>query len=243
MIESFDDRRDISISDDKQKAIAFSVDHFLEIGKKAIATRGAFTVALSGGSTPKAIFEALSHEKNALDWEKVLLFWSDERCVPPDHPDSNYKMAMDSGLSTLGIPKENIFRMRGEDQPEIASKAYDLLINEEVPDKTFDLVMLGMGPDGHTASLFPKTHALHTKGHLCTANFLPQKDTWRLTLTYDCINQARNIALYVLGEGKAEMVNTVLNGPSDPDTYPVQRIGTPKTSALWILDRAAAANL
>lgn len=155
-IQTYDERRDITVAGNREQTIAFCVEHFISIANQAIKNHGYFAVALSGGSTPKAIFEGLSNKQNKdkINWKKVLLFWSDERCVPPTHPDSNYKMAMDAGLGTLNIPSENIFRMHGEDNPEDADKQYDLLLNQEIPMDSFDLVMLGMGDDGHTASLF-----------------------------------------------------------------------------------------
>ncbi len=245
IIQSFDDRRDIAIPGKKQTTIDFCLEHFIKKAEEAIADHGFFAVALSGGSTPHALFGALAKEENRkrIPWNQVLLFWSDERCVPPDHPDSNYRMAMESGLKSLEIPPQNIFRMHGEEQPETAAKNYDFLLQEEVPFETFDLMMLGMGEDGHTASLFPKTHALHTVGKMATANFVSQKHTWRLTLTFDCINAAKNIAIYVLGENKAEILSKVLNTHYDPDIYPIQKVGTPASKALFILDSEAAAKI
>ncbi len=245
LIQTFDERRDIAIPGDREKTVEFCIEHFIKSANDAIADHNYFAVALSGGSTPKAIFQGLSKPENQkrIDWDKVLVFWSDERCVPADHPDSNYKMAMDAGLGTLGIPKEHIFRMRGEQQPEDAAKEYDLLIMEELPHERFDLVMLGMGDDGHTASLFPKTHALHAIGHMITFNYVPQKDAWRLTMTYDCINDASNIAIYVLGANKADVLAKVFTSPLDYDTYPIQNVGTGTHKALWIVDQDAAAKL
>lgn len=247
-IRSFDDRRDIVIPGSTEKTLTYCVEHFISIGNEAIATHGMFCVALSGGSTPKTIFQGLSSATNQsrLDWKRVLLFWSDERSVPPNDPESNYKMAMDAGFNKIPIPKQNIFRMPADsdDLPE-AAKAYEKLIIEHVPEKTFDLVMLGMGEDGHTASLFPKTHALHTDEaeRLVVANFVPQKNTWRMSLTFNCINAARHIAIYVLGKGKAGMLKHVLTSPYDPDTLPIQHIGTRQHKALWIVDDEAAQDL
>lgn len=238
LIQAFDVRRDIALPGSKEKTIDFCIDHFIQQAEAALKDRPYFSVALSGGSTPKAIFEGLAKRKR-IPWERVLLFWSDERCVPPDHPDSNYRMAM-TALAPLNIPPENIFRMHGEEPPETAAKNYDLLLREELPALRFDLMMLGMGEDGHTASLFPKTHALHTVGQMATANFLPEKKTWRLTLTYDCINNSAHTTIYVLGKNKAEIIARVLNGPYEPDTYPVQKVGTPTHKALFILDADAA---
>ncbi len=240
-IKGFDQRRDIVIPGDKEEAIAFSVDHFITTGKKAISERGAFYVALSGGSTPKVIFEQLTAD--SLDWEKVYLFWSDERCVPPDDNDSNYKMAMDAGFKSLPIPEKQIFRMKGEVHPEESAQLYEEAIKNNVPGQVFDLVMLGMGNDCHTASLFPKTHGLHSTDRMAIANFLPEKDVWRLTLTFQCINRARHIAIYVLGEGKAEAIHTALVGEEDFDSYPIQHVGTSNSKALWIMDRGAGASL
>ncbi len=237
----FDDRRLIFTAPDKHSAEEFAAIHWVSCAIEAIQRRGAFFVALSGGSTPHAIFQALSSNvfRKTVSWRDVHLFWSDERSVPPDHPDSNYKMAMDSGLDSLPIPKEHIHRMHAE-KGEPAANEYQKTILKLVPNGIFDLVMLGMGDDGHTASLFPHTKALHEDIKLVTMNFIPSKDTQRMTLTYPCINKSTQIVLYVLGESKAPMVAKVLNGPYEPDTYPVQRIGTKTNKALWVMDKNAS---
>lgn len=241
-IRAFDERRDIALPGGHEDTLDFCVRHFIESANEAIADHGYFAVALSGGSTPKAIFEELAKDANKqlVDWSRVLLFWSDERCVPPEDPDSNYRMAMESGFIHLPIPLENIHRLKGEADPEEYAKTYEQVIADKLSGQPFDLVMLGMGGDGHTASLFPKTHGLHADGRSVIANYIPKLDTWRLTLTFDCINRASKIAIYVLGEGKAETVKTVLTSEYTPDTYPVQRVGTPEHKALWILDDGAA---
>lgn len=244
-IESFDERRDIVIPGNTEETILFCVNQFLEIGNEAIQKNGIFTAALSGGHTPTSIFKELSKPayRQLIDWTKVLCFWSDERSVPPNHPESNYFNAMHAGLATLPLPPENIFRMPAEDNIEENALAYEKLIRKKVPSLQFDLIMLGMGEDGHTASLFPLTHALHTKDRLVIANYVPQKNTWRMSLTYECIHMAKNICIYVLGANKASMVAKVLLGPYDPDHLPVQRIGTPSHKALWILDTEASEQL
>lgn len=241
-IESFDKRRDIIIPGNAEETIQFSTNQFLEIGNEAIQTRGKFCVALSGGSTPNAIYKELSKPTNqkALDWSKVLCFWGDERSVPPDSPENNFHAAMDAGLGKLPLKTENIFRMVAEKEIEENALAYDQLIREKIPSLGFDLIMLGMGEDGHTASLFPQTHGLHTRERLVIANYVPQKQTWRMTMTYECIHLARTICIYVLGAKKAHMVAHVLAGPYDPDQFPIQRIGTPQHKALWILDHEAS---
>jgi 6-phosphogluconolactonase len=202
-------------------------------------------VALSGGQTPNAIFKEISQPRYAqvLDWSKVLCFWSDERSVPPNNPENNYFNAMKSGLADLPLPPENIFRMPAEIDIEEHALAYEHLIRQKVPSLQFDLIMLGMGEDGHTASLFPRTHGLHTKDRLVIANYVPQKHTWRMSFTYECIHMAKLICIYVLGANKASTVAKVLLSPYDPDNLPIQRIGTPSHKALWILDSAASEQL
>jgi 6-phosphogluconolactonase len=244
-VHNFDERRNISIPGDKQETITFCVKQLLQIGQEAIQQQGFFTIALSGGSTPNAIFKELSQPQYAdqLDWTKVLCFWSDERSVPPNHPESNYHMAMQSGLGSLPIPQENIFRMEAEKDIEEGAKRYEELFIEKVPSRQFDLMMLGMGEDGHTASLFPRTHGLHTNDRLFIANYVPQKHTWRMSATYNSIHSSRIICIYVLGESKAEMVAKALTSPYDPDNLPVQRVGTTTHKAIWILDQYAASKL
>lgn len=239
-ISLFDERRDIVIPGDAGATVKFSVEHFLDLAKKNIDQKGSFNVALSGGSTPKAIYKALanSSESKSVDWSKVHCFFSDERSVPPDDPESNYHMAMASGLKQLSIPQSNIHRMVAEVDVEANALRYEAILPSSL-----DLVMLGMGDDGHTASLFPETHGLRVLGRQAIANYVPQKKTWRMSFTFEYINAAKSIAIYVMGSSKASMVKTVLEGPYDPNEYPIQEVGTVKHKALWILDTAAAAGL
>jgi 6-phosphogluconolactonase len=242
----FDSRRDIIIPGDKEKTIAFCVQQFLAIAAEAIEKRGQFIVAFSGGQTPHAIFKELSDPKyrSALDWKKVLCFWSDERSVPPNHPDSNYSNAMESGLAKLPLDQQNIFRMVAEVDIEKNARAYEDLIREKVPNREFDLVMLGMGDDGHIASLFPGTRGLNKNKELVIANYVPLKQTWRLSFTYTCIHQARVICIYVLGKSKAKMVALALEGEvTEENLIPAQRVGTPSHHALWVLDVDASSDL
>lgn len=245
-IVTIDDRHEVIIPGGRIETIAFCIAQFIRLASHCIHQRGYFAVALSGGSTPEEIFRGLSGEINRykVDWERVILFWSDERSVPPDAKESNYRMAMDAGFSTLPIPEDNIFRMKAEEEPERNAKLYEKLINEKLSGAPLDFVMLGVGQDGHTASLFPKTHALHTsEDRLVVENFVPKIDTWRMTMTYTCINAARNVAIYALGAGKAEILEKVLSQPFDPDTYPIQGVGTPENKALFIVDEDAAVRL
>lgn len=240
----FDARREILIPGNEEKTLTFAVEHWLTIAAEAIQDHGFFAVALSGGSTPKKIFQKLAKLPDVIDWSKVYLFWSDERSVPPDDPDSNYHMAIEAGeLKNLPLAPHHIFRMIAEENIEENAGAYERLIQEKLGSHSFDLVMLGMGEDGHTASLFPDTKALHIKGRLVVANEVPQKNTWRMTFTYECINRARHIAIYVMGSDKAKMVKKVLTSQLDFDLFPSQNIGTAENPALWILDTQSSQNL
>lgn len=235
-IHPFDQRRNITKPGDRGATLFFCVEQWIGLAQESIEERDAFYVALSGGSTPKVIYQALANNNERVDWNRVYLFWSDERCVPPDDPESNYKMAMDSGFDRIPIPEDNIFRMKGELPPEEAALEYEQLIRNTIPNQEFDLVMLGMGDDGHTASLFPKTKGLHAKKRLAIANYIPQKETWRLSLTFDCINKARNVSVYVLGKDKSEMLKQVLSGPDNSELLPSQRLGTNTHKTLWITE-------
>lgn len=238
-IKSFDERRDLVICEETE-AVPFAVQHFLETASSAIRVHGQFVVALSGGSTPKAIFHALLNHKKDLDWSRVKLFWSDERAVPPTSPESNYKMAMDTAFGEL-VPPSNIFRMFAERDLKTEALEYEALIKSNCT--AFDLVMLGMGDDGHTASLFPHTKALEITRALVAPNFIETKNSWRMTLTYEGIHRSRAIIFYVLGANKAPMVHTVLKGPYDYHVHPSQRVGTASNHALWLLDKSAASML
>lgn len=242
---SIDDRRKLIIPGNQEETIFFAVTQFIEIAKKAIHEREKFTVALSGGQTPHAIFKELSKPIyfNALDWSKVMCFWSDERSSPPDNLENNYFSAMRAGLNALPLLPENIFRMHAEENIKKNALHYENLIKEKVPGCQFDLVMLGMGEDGHTASLFPRTDALHVKNRLIVENFITQKNTWRMTFTYECIHLARNICIYVMGENKTKTIAEVFLGPYDPDHFPIQAVGTSTHPAMWILDSSAASQL
>ena len=242
---SIDDKRDLIKGEDKFHTIQLCVHQFIQSATQAISERNAFHVALSGGSTPKAIFQSLADETNRekIDWSKVYLWWSDERSVDGSHEDSNYRMALEAGFSTLPIPEDQIFRMVGEGDIEAHALDYENLIQKFIPECKFDLIMLGMGEDGHTASLFPETHALHSDGRLVVANFVPKLNTWRMTFTYKLINQAHHVVIYVLGESKASMLNRILKGDYTPDQLPLQRVGTPSNKAIFITDQSAAKNL
>ena len=223
---------------------------FAEQVKAAADARGIARIAISGGNTPKPVFKLLASDefRNTIPWDKLQLFWVDERCVPPTDKDSNYGMTKAAFLDAVPIKSENVFRMEGELNPEEAAARYESAIRNtmrlegaELP--TFDLVALGMGDDGHTASLFPHTEGLHELGRIVIANHVPQKDTWRLTLTWPVINQARNVIFMIQGADKAEVLAKVFLGDYDPETYPSQLIRPATGKLTVVLDKAAAAKL
>lgn len=200
-----------------------------------------FSLVLSGGSTPRALFELLATDeyRSQLNWSKVEIYFGDERCVPPDHPDSNYLMAYTAMLSKMPIPEANIHRIRGELDPEQAAIEYGQLLKCKFTDNGPDMVLLGMGDDGHTASLFPGTEALKEMHHRCVANFVPKLKAWRITTTYRFLNTASQVMILVAGANKAARLTEVLEGPRDLERLPVQGI-EPSGKLTWLLDAAAA---
>jgi 6-phosphogluconolactonase len=209
---------------------------------------GRFTIALSGGTTPRAMFELLSGEPflETVPWSRLHFFWGDERAVPPDHPESNYRMAREALLSKAPIPPENIHRWPAEDaDPARAAASYESSLRDFFGDGgvRFDLILLGMGADGHTASLFPHTPALKVDDRIAVENEIAPLATTRLTLTAATINDARNVTFLVAGSEKAPALSAVLNGPYEPDLYPSQLIRPARGALLWMIDEAAAASL
>jgi 6-phosphogluconolactonase len=216
----------------------------------SIGKRGFFRIALAGGSTPRAAYTALAEGEN-LNWARWQIFWSDERCVGPTSPDSNYRMAKEALLDPLarrGDPPRMVVRLAGEGDPDAAAAAYARAIRETVPANPqsgagqlprFDLVLLGMGTDGHTASLFPHTPALAETERLVVANPVPKHDTTRLTFTFPLINAARRVLILVAGQDKAPVLAQVLNGPPDPLRLPSQSLRPVDGTITWLLDQAA----
>jgi len=236
-----DERRRLIVPGDREKTIHYCVDHWFQVAQEAIADHGYFAVALSGGSTPLAIFQKLSapHNRDRIDWSKLFLFWGDERSVPPHHVDNNYRMAMEEGgLNQLPLNPKHIFRMEAEHDIESQAIEYERILKKILKDRPLDLIMLGMGDDGHTASLFPNTEGLHVENRWVIANYVPQKNSWRMSFTFDFINQAHHIFFYVLGKEKKEMLEKILEPFSD--LFPAQKIGTPLHPAYWIIDLDAS---
>jgi 6-phosphogluconolactonase len=218
----------------------------------AVKARGIARVAISGGTTPKAMFALLADPAQPfikqVPWDKLDLFWVDERCVPPDNSESNYRMTNEALLSKVPLAADHIHRMEGELEPETAASRYESVLRnafklEGAQTPTFDLVLLGMGDDGHTASLFPHTEALHDMTHLVVANHVPQKETWRITLTWPVINQGREVAFLIEGPGKTQVLHDVFLGPYDPATHPSQLIRPASGLLTLLLDSAAASKL
>lgn len=229
-----------------------AADHFLETIQASVAARGRARVAVSGGSTPKKTFGLLADPsqpfEKAMPWDKIELFFVDERTVPPEDKDSNYRMTREELLSKVPLNPDHVFRMEGELDPTEAAARYESAIRnqfklEGAETPVFDVLALGMGDDGHTASLFPHTEAIHELAKIVTANHVPQKDTWRITLTWPVINQAKDVFFLIGGKDKAEPLHRVLQGPYDPETLPSQLIQPRSGKLLLLLDRDAAALL
>jgi len=224
-----------------------AAEHFVTLASEAIAARGQFTVALSGGSTPRAAYALLAAED--VDWPRVHVFWGDERCVPPDHLDSNYRLAREALLDHVPLPVGNVRRIRGEINPEQAAADYERTLRSffarhpEEPTACFDLILLGMGEDGHTASLFPGTAALNEQTRWVVAHYVDKLRAWRVTLTPVVINAAAQVTFIVSGAGKADRLREVLTGPYRPDALPAQIVRPTDGRLLWLTDEAVVAHL
>lgn len=227
-----------------------TAQHVVEQAERAVAARGRARIAISGGSTPKTAFALLADPTQPwltrMPWAKLDLWWVDERCVPPDHPDSNYRMTREAMLDHVPLAASQIHRIEGELEPETAAARYESemrncfrLEGAEMP--RFDVVALGMGPDGHTASLFPHTQALFELGRLAVANHVEAKDSWRVTLTWPVINRASHVFFLVAGADKAQILKDVWMGPRDVERWPSQLIYPADGILTLLLDRAAAA--
>jgi 6-phosphogluconolactonase len=243
--------RQIFICEDLNEVSQRAAELFAQLAGEAISSSGRFAVALSGGSTPKALYALLASDsfRTRLPWSKVHLFWGDERCVPPDHHDSNYRMTRESLLDRVPIPQENIHRLPAEQEDhERAAKDYEEALEAffklgagRLP--CFDLILLGLGEDGHTASLFPGTTALGVTDRLVVANYVEKLRAHRLTLTVPVINKAANVVFLISGESKASVLREVLEGEYQPHHLPSQLIQPVEGKLLFIIDREAAREL
>lgn len=229
-------------SNDLSRAAA---ELFVDEARKSVAARGLFAVSLAGGNTPKPAYELLASAEFGprVDWPKVHVFWGDERCVPPDHPKSNYRMTREALLEHVPLPAANIHRIRGELAPPAAATDCEADLRQFFPDgKTrFDLILLGLGDNAHTASLWPGTSVVSETKRLAAEVYVPEQDLWRVTLTAPALNAGRVVAFLVAGADKAAAVREVQRGPRDVSRYPAQLIQPNHGDVIWLLDRPAAA--
>jgi len=225
-------------------------EQFIQLAHRSVEMSGRFAVALSGGSTPKNLYSLLASPgyKERVPWKNVHLFWGDERCVPPDHPESNFRLVQEALLSKLDIPPENVHRMAGEKKPEVAAAEYEEILrrffrlsNVEFP--RFDLVLLGIGEDGHTASLFPGSDVLDETKRLVVACYVENLGAYRLTLTLPVLNNGAAIVFLVTGENKSAAVKQALEPEVGEPMVPASRIRPADGKLIWLLSQDAAADL
>jgi len=236
----------VEILPDESHLAEAAADRFVGIVEATLRYRQVADVALAGGSTPKAMNALLAAQprRGHVAWDRVRFFFGDERTVPPDDAESNYRMTRESLFDPLGIPPEHVFRMHGEDEPQAAAAAYAAVLERELGSRPrFDLLYLGMGPDGHTASIFPGTVAGIDDTKLVVANWVEGFKTWRITLTPHVINDATHVVIATGGGAKADALQGVLDGPHDPNRYPVQLVDPTDGELHWFIDEAAAAKL
>jgi 6-phosphogluconolactonase len=248
MLQPAEHRPDVQVFDDPEAVARAAARRIVELAKESIDERGSFSIALSGGSTPRRVYELLAGEefREQVDWPNVHVFFGDERTVAPDDADSNYRMANEALLSRVPIPAENIHRIEGVGDAAANASDYESEMRGFFGDAEWprlDLVMLGMGDDGHTASLFPGTTALEERRAWVVANWVEKFKTWRITLSAPVINAARHLLFLVTGAGKAERLREVLKGAREPSRLPSQLIQPREGSLEWYVDRAAAARL
>lgn len=245
-------RRELEIFPDRESLIRTEAERIVAQARDVIAARGRFSLALSGGSTPRPLYALLATPPFAsqIDWSRVHVFWGDERCVPPAHPDSNYRMAREALLDAVPIPADNVHRIAGEDEPDAAARAYEQVLRSYfgvargAPEQTFDLLLLGMGEDGHTASLFPGTAAVSEQDRWVLANHVTTpRDSWRITLTPLVLNAAGQVTFIVAGASKADRVWDVFEGPPRSPLLPVQLIHPIHGALHWMVDADAARRL
>ena len=243
-------KRDIVVCKDGDELNRKAAAQFVALADDAIARSGRFAVALSGGSTPKSLYSLLASPEycNLIDWPRVHFFWGDERCVPPDHPDSNFRMVRETLLDKIQIPNKNIHRMLGEREPPEAAAAYEAELKEFLDLehggwRRFDLIYLGLGEDGHTASLFPGTDAASQTEHLVAVVYVERLQSYRLTLTLPVINTAAQVTFLVSGGSKARIVHEVLAADGGPCDYPAAKVRPSEGRLTWMIDASAAKEL
>lgn len=233
-----------------QELFSAAAEEVVRTANDAVKQRGRFTIALAGGSTPKSLYNLLATNARVdLPWDRMFFFFGDERHVPPTDPDSNYRMADESMLSKIPVAAANVFRIPAENpDAEAVAEAYEVTLKKffalqpgQLP--RFDLILLGMGPDGHTASLFPGTAALQEKRRLVVANWVEKLKTHRITLTLPVLNAAHCVTFLVSGTDKATVLRTVLEEDAPADQYPSKLVRLNDGNLIWLIDRAAASQL
>ena len=239
----------VKVFDDAEEVARAAAARVVELAAAAVDERGAFSLALSGGSTPRRVYELLASEEfsGRVDWANVHVFFGDERAVPADHADSNFRMANESLLARVPLPERNVHRIEGLGDAAANASDYESelrgLFGDDAEWPRLDLVLLGMGDDGHTASLFPGTAALDERRAWVAANWVEKLGAWRVTLTAPAINAARHVLFLAGGAGKAERLREVLQGERDPSRLPSQLIRPHDGTLEWFVDRAAASRL
>ncbi|MEO5719657.1 MAG: 6-phosphogluconolactonase [Chthoniobacterales bacterium] len=213
----------------------------LRQARQALAERGEFRIALSGGNTPRPIYTEFGRIARDLPWERVRFTFGDERCVPPDDAQSNYRMAREALFEPFAIPEKSVLRLRGEIEPVLAAQEYEdalALLATQHGETMYrhDLMLLGMGDDGHTASLFPGSAALSEQVRRVAANYVPKLDAWRLTMTFPLLNQSRQVLFLVSGEKSPELLEQVLAGNSE---YPAAQVNPPNGQLTWMIGERA----
>jgi 6-phosphogluconolactonase len=217
--------------------VADAANFIVDLAHKALAERNEFRIALSGGNTPRPVYSEVARIGRDLPWDRALITFGDERCVPPDDAESNFRMARETLFFPAAIPEKSILRLRGEIEPQIAAQEYqddfDLLATQRGEQiYRHDLILLGLGEDGHTASLFPETAALNEQTRRVVANFVPKLNTWRLTFTFPLINHARHVCFLVNATKNADLIDRVIK--RDP-RFPASRVNPASGKLTWIL--------
>lgn len=239
---------DIHRYDDPRELAEGAASFLISRAQAAQAGGGAFSLALSGGSTPEATYRAVAKQVAGvdLDWSRVKIYWGDERCVPPDDPESNFRMARLALLDHLPVPEDHVFRMACEGDPQQGARDYETTLRKQFGEGSlprFDLILLGLGPDGHTASLFPGSKALSSGGRWVLANYVEKMGAWRMTLSMEVINAAAAVAFLVQGEEKAGVLHRVMVGVQDGGALPAAHIRPVDGELHWFVDQAAASQL
>jgi 6-phosphogluconolactonase len=225
----------LTVVDDEAALARRGAERFAEIVEEAVRERGRAVVSLTGGSTPKRMYQELARDPAGVPWSRVHLFWGDERAVPPDHEESNYGMARDALIAHVPIPPDQVHRIWGELRAQKAAEAY-----EPVLPGTFDLMLLGLGEDAHIASIFPGSPVLRESRRRVAAPWAPHLDAYRITLTPPALLDARHIVMIVAGKQKADAVKAAIEAPANPERWPAQILRQADDRVEWLIDRAAA---